>query len=72
MLPIYVSKTLNNPFFCIEKVYIAVTLTETNHLLNLKNDILKQKEYLADFKRKVMLVNSTVDLVSSRHSSIKL
>ena len=60
MHPTSILKTLNNPSFCIEKVYIAVTLTETNHLLNLKNDILKQKEYRADFKRKVVLVNSTV------------
>ena len=56
MHPTSILKTLNNPSFCIEKVYIAVTLTETNHLLNLKNDI----QYPADFKRKVVLVNSTV------------
>ena len=36
-------KTLNNPSFCIEKVYIAVTLTETNHLLNLKKTTFKTK-----------------------------
>ena len=65
-------KTLNNPSFCIEKVYIAVTLTETNNLLNLKNDIRNQKECPADFKRKVVLESSTVHLVGSRHSSTKL
>ena len=66
MLPTNISKTLNNPFFCIEKVYITVTLAEPN-LWNLKNDTQKQKQYPATFKRKVVLINSTVHLVGSRH-----